>query len=150
MDGTEKTTHRSLKPGTLLHCGSATGYPFYWVTGVNTDPEIRPNPGFLTANQWRRAFTRAGFQRAEVMPEIDRIREMYSHFSRAPSADSAPPQMVFDNRCSEKRLELSIDNTVARFNPSEIVETQPLIHVGALPPERTELRLLDYLASASH
>src|ERR1039458_1238065 len=71
-------------------------------------------------------------------------------FSRAPSADSAPPQMVFDNRCSEKRLELSIDNTVASFNPSEIVETQPLIHVGALPPERTELRLLDYLASASH
>ncbi|HAK05685.1 MAG TPA: hypothetical protein DCO65_00200 [Spartobacteria bacterium] len=49
-------------------------------TGVNTNPEIRPNPGFLTADQWRRAFTRAGFQRAEVMPEIDRIREIYSHF----------------------------------------------------------------------
>jgi SAM-dependent methyltransferase len=49
-------------------------------TNVQTDPEIRPNPGFLTAEQWRRAFTRAGFQRAEVAPDIDRIREIYRHF----------------------------------------------------------------------
>ncbi len=50
---------------------------------VNTDPEVRPNPGFLTADQWRRAFTRAGFERIEVAPQIDRIREMYSHFFTA-------------------------------------------------------------------
>jgi SAM-dependent methyltransferase len=49
-------------------------------TNVRTDPEIRPNPGFLTAEHWRRAFTRAGFQRAEVAPDIDRIREIYPHF----------------------------------------------------------------------
>jgi len=49
-------------------------------TGVNTDPEIRPNPGFLTADQWRRAFTRAGFECVEVAPDVDRIREVYSHF----------------------------------------------------------------------
>jgi SAM-dependent methyltransferase len=49
-------------------------------TDVQTDPEVRPNPGFLTAEQWRRAFTRAGFQRAEVAPDIDRIREIYPHF----------------------------------------------------------------------
>jgi SAM-dependent methyltransferase len=49
-------------------------------TNVQMDPEIRPNPGFLTAEQWRRAFTRAGFQRAEVAPNIDRIREIYPHF----------------------------------------------------------------------
>jgi SAM-dependent methyltransferase len=49
-------------------------------TNVQTDPEIRPNPGFLTAEQWRRAFTRAGFQRAEVVPDIDCIREIYPHF----------------------------------------------------------------------
>ena len=49
-------------------------------TNVQTDPEIRPNPGFLTAEHWRRAFTRAGFQRAEVAPNIDRIREIYPHF----------------------------------------------------------------------
>ena len=49
-------------------------------TDVHTDPEIRPNPGFLTANQWRRAFTRAGFARAEVAPDVDYIRELYPHF----------------------------------------------------------------------
>jgi len=50
---------------------------------VSTDREIRPNPGFLTADQWRRAFTRAGFQRVQVAPQIDRIREIYSHFFTA-------------------------------------------------------------------
>ncbi|PYL29214.1 MAG: hypothetical protein DMF45_06585 [Verrucomicrobia bacterium] len=49
-------------------------------TDVKTDPEIRPNPGFLTADQWRRAFTRAGFQRVEITPPIETIREVYSHF----------------------------------------------------------------------
>jgi SAM-dependent methyltransferase len=49
-------------------------------TDVQTDPEFRPNPGFLTANHWRRAFTRAGFQNVEVAPDIDGIREIYPHF----------------------------------------------------------------------
>jgi SAM-dependent methyltransferase len=49
-------------------------------TNVEIDPEIRPNPGFLTAEQWRRAFLRAGFGRAEIAPDIDRIREFYPHF----------------------------------------------------------------------
>jgi len=49
-------------------------------SNVNTDPEIRPNPGFLTADHWRRAFTRAGFERVEIAPQINRIREIYSHF----------------------------------------------------------------------
>jgi SAM-dependent methyltransferase len=49
-------------------------------TNVQTDPEVRPNPGFLTAEQWRRAFSRAGFRHAEVAPDIDRIREIYPHF----------------------------------------------------------------------
>jgi SAM-dependent methyltransferase len=49
-------------------------------TNVQTDPEVRPNPGFLTAEHWRRAFTRAGFRRTEVAPDIDRIREIYPHF----------------------------------------------------------------------
>lgn len=47
---------------------------------VETDPEIRPNPGFLTADQWRRAFSKAGFTRAEVAPDIEQIREIYPHF----------------------------------------------------------------------
>jgi len=49
-------------------------------TNVETDPEIRPNPGFLTAEQWRGAFFRAGFTRTEVAPDIERIREIYPHF----------------------------------------------------------------------
>jgi hypothetical protein len=49
-------------------------------TDVQIEPEIRPNPGFLTADHWRRAFTRAGFESAEVAPDIDTIREIYPHF----------------------------------------------------------------------
>jgi SAM-dependent methyltransferase len=49
-------------------------------TEVQTDPEFRPNPGFLTANHWRRAFTRAGFQGVEIAPDIDAICEIYPHF----------------------------------------------------------------------
>jgi SAM-dependent methyltransferase len=47
---------------------------------VQTDPEIRPNPGFLTAEQWRLALSRAGFRRVEVAPDVERIREVYPHF----------------------------------------------------------------------
>jgi hypothetical protein len=49
-------------------------------SNVETDSEIRPNPGFLTAEQWQRAFSRAGFRRAEVEPNIVRIRQIYQHF----------------------------------------------------------------------
>jgi SAM-dependent methyltransferase len=49
-------------------------------TNVQTDPEVRPNPGFLTAEQWRRAFSRVGFRQVKVTPDIDRIREIYPHF----------------------------------------------------------------------
>lgn len=49
-------------------------------TEVQTDPEFRPNPGFLTANHWHHAFTRAGFQGVEIAPDIDGIREIYPHF----------------------------------------------------------------------
>jgi SAM-dependent methyltransferase len=49
-------------------------------TNVEIDPEVRPNPGFLTADQWRRAFLRAGFGHTDLAPDIDRIREFYPHF----------------------------------------------------------------------
>jgi hypothetical protein len=49
-------------------------------TNVETDPEIRPNPGFLTAKQWRHAFSRAGFPRTKITPDIEQIREIYPHF----------------------------------------------------------------------
>ena len=50
---------------------------------VATDPEIRPRPGFLTPEHWRRAFARAGLTNVEVVPEIEQIREIYSHFFTA-------------------------------------------------------------------
>ena len=48
-------------------------------SNVETNPEFRPNPGFLTAEQWQRAFLRAGL-RPQVAPDVVRIREIYPHF----------------------------------------------------------------------
>jgi hypothetical protein len=47
---------------------------------VRTEPDIRPRPGFLTPEQWRGAFERAGFVSCGVRPDIEKIREDYSHF----------------------------------------------------------------------
>lgn len=52
-------------------------------SNVETDPEFRPNPGFLTAEQWQRAFLRAGLGRPQVAPDIKRIRQIYPHFFTA-------------------------------------------------------------------
>ena len=49
-------------------------------TSVETNPGFRPNPGFLTAEQWRRAFLRAGLEHPKVVPNVEAIREFYPHF----------------------------------------------------------------------
>ena len=49
-------------------------------TSVETNPEFRPNPGFLTAEQWRRAFLRASLEHPKVAPNVEAIREIYPHF----------------------------------------------------------------------
>jgi SAM-dependent methyltransferase len=49
-------------------------------TNVNLDPEFRPNPGFLTPEQWRRAFARAGFTDVKIVPDVEEIRQVYRHF----------------------------------------------------------------------
>jgi SAM-dependent methyltransferase len=49
-------------------------------SNVETDPEFRPNPGFLTAEHWRRAFSRAGLKHPGVAPDVERIRQIYPHF----------------------------------------------------------------------
>jgi len=49
-------------------------------SSVETNSEFRPNPGFLTAEQWRRAFLRAGLSHPEVAPNVEAIREIYPHF----------------------------------------------------------------------
>jgi SAM-dependent methyltransferase len=49
-------------------------------TDVKVDPEIRPNPGFLTIPQWRKAIAAAGFDRLEVVPELERIVDRFPLF----------------------------------------------------------------------
>jgi SAM-dependent methyltransferase len=46
-------------------------------TAVRTIPEIRPQPGFLTPEQWCLALSRAGFAGAEITPDHVRIREIF-------------------------------------------------------------------------
>ena len=48
--------------------------------GVQTDAEIRPNPGFLTPELWTAALAAAGYQRIEIVPDPVRIREIYNWF----------------------------------------------------------------------
>jgi SAM-dependent methyltransferase len=46
--------------------------------GVETDADTRPEPGFLTAEQWLAALARAGFAGLEVVPDVARIRPHYA------------------------------------------------------------------------
>src|SRR5207247_10447473 len=48
-------------------------------TNVQTDPEVSQNPGFLTAAQWRCAFTRPGFQGGEVVAGSGLTRRVCPH-----------------------------------------------------------------------
>jgi SAM-dependent methyltransferase len=48
---------------------------------VETDPVCRPNPGFLTPEQWRRSLERAGFEAVDTVPDLVRIRQVDRRFS---------------------------------------------------------------------
>lgn len=49
-------------------------------TEVVTDPVIRPNPGFLTPEQWRNALAAAGFGETQIKPDPERMRALYTGF----------------------------------------------------------------------
>jgi SAM-dependent methyltransferase len=49
-------------------------------TGVATDAETRPNHGFLTPDNWRRAFRAAGFERPEILPDVEELAKHYEAF----------------------------------------------------------------------
>jgi SAM-dependent methyltransferase len=49
-------------------------------TNVQTDPAIRPNPGFLTPEQWSAALTETGLAEHEIVPDPVRIRDLYRLF----------------------------------------------------------------------
>lgn len=49
-------------------------------TGVATDPYTRPNHGFLTPENWRRSFAAAGFERTEILPDVENLARHYDAF----------------------------------------------------------------------
>jgi SAM-dependent methyltransferase len=49
-------------------------------TGVATDPATRPNHGFLTPDNWRNAFRVAGFERPEILPDVEELARHYDAF----------------------------------------------------------------------
>jgi SAM-dependent methyltransferase len=61
-------------------------------TGVATDPATRPNHGFLTPENWRRAFAAAGFEAPHILPDVETLARHYEDFfvaavsARRPSA----------------------------------------------------------------
>jgi SAM-dependent methyltransferase len=44
---------------------------------VETDPELRPTPGFLTAEGWTEALRRAGFTEIALVPDTVRLRDLW-------------------------------------------------------------------------
>jgi len=49
-------------------------------TGVATDASTRPNHGFLTPENWRRALAAAGFERPEILPDVEQLARHYDAF----------------------------------------------------------------------
>ena len=49
-------------------------------TGVATSPETRPTHGFLTPENWRRAFAAAGFEAPEILPDVEALARHYEAF----------------------------------------------------------------------
>ena len=47
---------------------------------VLTHPQIRPNPGFITPEQWRLGLTQSGFKQIQVIPDHQRIRQVCPYF----------------------------------------------------------------------
>jgi len=49
-------------------------------TGVATDPATRPNHGFLTPENWRRAFEASGFEEPRILPDVEDLARHYEAF----------------------------------------------------------------------
>jgi len=74
-------------------CVSAE-FPFHLLESfvdVETDPEIRPIPGFLTPEEWQRALARAGFAAVETIPDVVRIRDLFPGFFAVVVCGRRPP-----------------------------------------------------------
>ncbi len=49
-------------------------------TGVATDAATRPNHGFLTPDNWRKALAKAGFEKPEILPDVEELARHYDAF----------------------------------------------------------------------
>jgi len=83
----------ALRPGGLLLLGECLrpfpGMPVYPefvfllldpFRAPRLDPELRPEPGFLTPESWLASLRAAGFAAPQVFPDVARIREVYPAF----------------------------------------------------------------------
>jgi SAM-dependent methyltransferase len=85
--------HEAVKPGGAVVFSECVrpraGQPIYVEFAFNfldnfvdvvTDPEIRPTHGFLTPANWRAALSRAGFDRVEILPDVEALARDYPSF----------------------------------------------------------------------
>ncbi len=85
-----KEAHASLAPAGWLVAGECLrpfpGQPIYIelvfqildsFVHVKTDPDLRPDAGFLAPEHWRRSLTNAGFAEIRVTPDQEQIRNIY-------------------------------------------------------------------------
>jgi SAM-dependent methyltransferase len=49
-------------------------------TSVVTDAATRPNHGFLTPDNWRKALEKAGFEKPEILPDVEELARHYDAF----------------------------------------------------------------------
>ena len=78
-------------------------------TGVATDAETRPNHGFLTPENWRRAFRAAGFEKPEILPDVEELAKHYEAFFVAAVSARKPvlgrlPRRPRSDRVPDSRL----------------------------------------------
>jgi SAM-dependent methyltransferase len=68
----------AIRPG--AHACVGAELPFQILQSyhaVATDPELRPTPGFLTAEGWTEGLARAGFTEIELVPDAVRLRDLW-------------------------------------------------------------------------
>jgi SAM-dependent methyltransferase len=99
--------HRTLRPGGVAVFSECVrpfeGQPIYVefvfnflenFTGVATDPEVRPTHGFLTPENWRRAFRAAGFEDPKILPDVESLAKHYDAFFVAAVSAVKPREQV--------------------------------------------------------